>query len=69
MRKPDDIAPDQEFVATKGGAKILKVKEQTLAKWRSEGRGPPWFRLGPGGRNIRYKTRDLLAYLEEVEQA
>lgn len=38
-----------------------ELSEQTLAHWRSEGRGPKFVRLG---RSIRYHVDDLKAYIE-----
>lgn len=47
-------------------ADYLGVKIQTLAKWRSEGKGPPYFKLGT--RKIVYRQRDLDAWLEKHAQ-
>lgn len=39
----------------------LGVKMQTLARWRHEGFGPPWVRMG---RLIYYRSSDLHAWIE-----
>ena len=42
-----------------GGSKPLSVN--TLAKWRREGTGPRFLRVG---KSIRYRVSDLLAFME-----
>ena len=39
----------------------LGVTPYTLRRWRSEGRGPGWVRVG---RLARYRLADLVAYAE-----
>jgi hypothetical protein len=39
---PDDLIPDTD------AAEDLRVKEGTLASWRSMGRGPDYWKLGRG---------------------
>jgi len=43
-------------------ATLLGLKRQTLAKWRVEGVGPPFVKVG--GRSVRYKESDLIALIE-----
>jgi predicted site-specific integrase-resolvase len=40
----------------------LKVSPRTLQRWRLEGRGPRWIRVGKAP---RYKWGDVQAWLEE----
>ena len=48
-------------------ARWLKVAKQTLAKWRSEGRGPAFVRLnGPGGRCLRQLGLGSAAYSRPI---
>jgi predicted DNA-binding transcriptional regulator AlpA len=54
--KERDILADDEAAEVLGGVKV-----QTLAVWRMQGRGPKFIRLG---RLIRYRRRDLEAWLE-----
>ncbi|HEX8522935.1 MAG TPA: helix-turn-helix domain-containing protein [Tepidisphaeraceae bacterium] len=42
-------------------AKFLGLQKQTLAKWRLVGKGPSFCRFG---RSIRYRPRDLEAFVE-----
>jgi excisionase family DNA binding protein len=39
----------------------LKMSKRTLAKWRTNGRGPRYIRLGHG---VRYREQDVAAWLE-----
>ena len=53
---------DFRKAATTGeAAKLLGMSPSTLEKWRSEKRGPVYFRIG--GR-IYYRTEDLEQYQE-----
>ena len=49
LLSPDDLAAD------------LKVSPRTLAKWRCNGRGPQYIRLGHA---VRYRQQDVYAWLE-----
>jgi excisionase family DNA binding protein len=51
-----------ELLTEAEAAELLTVSVVTLARWRKEATGPPWFRLG--GR-VRYRRDELLAWLEE----
>lgn len=42
-------------------AEILQKPVTTLKKWRSEGNGPTYVKIG---RDVRYKESDLLAYID-----
>lgn len=42
-------------------AEVLGVPEGTLAQWRSQRRGPAFIKLE--GRLVRYRARDLEAYI------
>jgi excisionase family DNA binding protein len=44
-------------------ARELKVSRRTLARWRSEGTGPPFFRVG---RSPRYRWGDVQAWIERT---
>lgn len=43
-------------------AKYLELSEQTLANWRSRGRGPAWAKIGG---QVRYRDRDIEAFISE----
>lgn len=51
--------PD-ELLTTEEVASILRVKNQTLRKWRIDNIGPPYMRVGS---SIRYSRNELVQYL------
>ncbi|HJO89542.1 MAG TPA: helix-turn-helix domain-containing protein [Alphaproteobacteria bacterium] len=62
---PSDLKtlPDQGdiLIAAVQAPQYLGVKTQTLARWRHEGFGPPWVRMG---RLVYYRSSDLRAWIE-----
>ena len=50
-----------DLMTTEEAAEFLKLAPITLAKMRSEGRGPAYHKLG---RAVRYKRADLIEYFE-----
>lgn len=48
-------------------ADLLQVSTNTLAKWRMDGTGPAYSRVG--GKFVRYSTEDLTAYLTSTRVA
>lgn len=56
---PDRLLTPEE------AAEILNVSVNTLRQWRSRQRGVPWIKVG---HFARYKTSDLLRYIEENTQ-
>lgn len=56
-------ATTDRLLSVAHAAHLLGVAKGTLANWRSMGMGPPFIRLN-GGRAVRYRLSDLLAYLE-----
>lgn len=62
---------EDSFLDTRGAAACLNVSENTLKNWRSQSRGPAYFR---NEGMILYAVSDLNKYLERnrvstVEQA
>lgn len=56
------IAENARLLTTEQAAAFLDLKPQTLAVWRFKKRcGPAYVRIG---HNIRYRMRDLEAWLE-----
>jgi predicted DNA-binding transcriptional regulator AlpA len=51
-----------ELLTASETARRLRLAKQTLARWRCEGRGPPFIRMGVGGR-VAYLTVDVDAWL------
>lgn len=49
------------LLSTREAAAALGLKEQTLAVWRQQDRGPAFTRLG---NVVRYRSTDLLAWLD-----
>ena len=48
-------------------AKYLQVSRSTLAKWRMNGAGPPYHRLGP--RLVYYIKREVNVWLASCDHA
>ena len=46
-------------------AKLVGLHSVTLAEWRTQGRGPRWVKLG---RKVRYRPRDVEAWLDQNER-
>lgn len=47
-------------------ARLLGVKPGTLQKWRWEGKGPKWCRVG---RLVRYRRSELERFLSDAERS
>jgi Helix-turn-helix domain len=56
---PQAADPD-ELIPTEKAAKILHQKPSTLVAWRSNDKGPAYFKLG---RRCFYRRTDLLAWI------
>lgn len=53
------------LLTSPNAARLLGVKPQTLRKWRYQGRGPRFVRLGTGRQSpAAYRLADLEAWLE-----
>lgn len=53
----------EPLLTTEQAAELCSVAPRTLVVWRSEGRdGPPFVRVGR--RAVRYRPRDIAAWLE-----
>jgi predicted DNA-binding transcriptional regulator AlpA len=64
--KPVTCNPfDSELLKPNGAADLTIMSESWLAKKRMEGNGPPFLKLG---RAVRYRKRDVLAWLETREK-
>ena len=51
-----------EFLKEKEVAEMLRVKRQTLSRWRSDGQGPPFVQVEG---SIRYPRDGLERWLED----
>ena len=47
-------------------AGALKMSRQTLANWRSAGRGPRFIKIGD--RSVRYRRTDIEKWIEEQDR-
>jgi len=53
---------DDELLTPEEAAAYLRKSEQTLANWRSRGKGPTYIKVEGG---VRYRDSDLKRYLEQ----
>jgi predicted DNA-binding transcriptional regulator AlpA len=60
-RSARDAAQPDRLLTPPETAEYLRTAEQTLAKWRYLGDGPPYVRISHGA--IRYRRSDLDAWL------
>ena len=52
-----------ELITPSEAAARLRLAKQTLARWRCEGRGPAFIRLGGSGGRVAYRAVDIDAWL------
>jgi|RhiMetdeSRZDD1v2_1073273.scaffolds.fasta_scaffold2852332_1 excisionase family DNA binding protein len=57
---PDDL------LTTEQAAELLQLSPRTLRRWRTEGKGPPYIRLG--ARRVRYRRGAILDWARAHEQ-
>jgi helix-turn-helix protein len=58
------VRGDDVCLVTKQAARYLHASPRTLERWRVDGDGPPYFKLGPGLRaKVLYRLSDLDAWL------
>lgn len=50
----------EHLLTTEEAARFLSIKTQTLALWRTQGRGPVYFKLGS---SVRYDLKELKSYI------
>lgn len=58
--QPSDLP--SETLSSREAAALLQVREQTLRRWRMEGKGPPWAKVGE--HRVVYRRADLTHWLE-----
>ena len=59
------VAPQAQLLTEKQAAALLAVSFTTLSTWRSRHRYQLSFVRGGGGRAIRYRLADVLAFIEK----
>ncbi|MEJ2860553.1 helix-turn-helix transcriptional regulator [Actinomycetospora flava] len=62
-----DAGPLERLLTSREVSEIIGVPDNTLRDWRCDAVGPPFIRIGRGGRNqpVRYRLRDLERWLDE----
>ena len=58
--------PLDERLSTTEAATYVGRSDQTLIRWRRNGEGPRWYRLGGGSAPVFYMVSDLDAFIEET---
>lgn len=53
----------EQLLSERQAAAYLNVAAKTLQNWRWRGDGPPFIKLG-GGKLVRYRASDLVAFVE-----
>jgi hypothetical protein len=54
------------YLRTEEMARAMGLEAKTLANWRGNGRGPPYYRAG---RNVLYDREETLQWLKATRQA
>lgn len=52
----------EELITSRQAAKMLCLSEMTLRKWRWEGKGPQFIKVG---RKVAYRSEDLTRWVSE----
>lgn len=57
--------PDDFLLRERDAAELLGVSHYLLQRWRCYGGGPKWIRVGgKRGRLVRYRRRDIEAFID-----
>jgi hypothetical protein len=56
---------NDELLTTAEVAKVLRISASSVAKWRYNGGGPAYLRVGPA-KKIVYRKSDVMEFLERV---
>lgn len=59
-----DDASNDVLLTPEETSELLKLSPQTLANWRSQGKGPSWVKLG--ARRCRYRRSEIHRFIEAV---
>lgn len=54
-----------ETLDTKSAATLLRHSAQTLRRWRMEGKGPKFLKVGNGKSSVFYRKEDLKAWMDK----
>lgn len=64
-RKEAPGPESHEYLTTREAARLLRVQPQSLRRWRCEGRGPQFVKVGPS--RVLYRRATIENYLAERE--
>lgn len=60
----------KKLLSTKELAKRWDVHEGTIKNWRSQGKGPKFYKIGEGEKSrVRYKLEDIKSYEKKFNLA
>ena len=60
------VTPDEKMMTADEAADFLRVSSATLSRWRADGSGPKYIKLGVRRRGpVRYRFDDLAAFLDQ----
>ncbi|ORI18855.1 hypothetical protein BJD99_19120 [Rhodococcus sp. 1163] len=59
------VQPPDPLLKPDEAAAFLRIEVATLVYWRCRKTGPRFVRIGDGRGAIRYRTSDLVAYLDQ----
>lgn len=63
ISKVRELFSGDKLIKSSEAAELLGLHEQSIRRWRMEGKGPGFIKLDSGG--VRYRLRDVLDYLEK----
>ncbi|MFD3849224.1 helix-turn-helix domain-containing protein [Streptomyces microflavus] len=59
-----ELPEAQEWLSPRTASKVYDIPAQTLARWRCEGTGPAYTKLGNAANSpIRYRRKDFEAWV------
>lgn len=65
----EEKPPLPTFLTAIEVANMIRMSERTLENMRLDGRGPPYMRLGQGGRaKVIYELSDVMAWLKTMKK-
>jgi len=62
LTTPKGVDPVFDLLTPEEAAELIRIETDTLNKWRFEGRGPRFIKLGS---SVRYRRSDLATYLDQ----
>ncbi len=60
--KPEEHAPEPEYLTTREVAEITKYSKAALEAYRGKNDGPPFYKQGA---NVRYRSDEVRNWMEE----